>query len=346
MYFSGRTALTADMFADADLQRLCPATKVVDDSDGLVDWLRQNECDAWFYTGALENCPELVDRLAEVRPMMGNDGAKLRRVRDPLSLQETLQRHGLPFPETCTAIDGLPGEGCWLAKTYRASSGIGVAHWSASAGGYAQRWIDGQSGSALFAGGTLLGVSQQLVGESWAGAAEFQYCGSLAPWKLPAGARQQIENIGQALWLEFELQGLFGVDFVFDGRDVWPVEVNPRYTASIEVLELACPFQAIDWHLSTCSASGLDPLQPPKAIEHSTVLGKAIWYARRRVHVTATGSEWALTQLDLADVPVGGTTIDVGQPVLTVRAEAWTADELVAALQQRIEQLEARFTED
>lgn len=343
VYFSGRTASTADLFADADLQHLCPATRIKDYPDALADWLERTECDAWLYTGALENHPALVDRLTATRKLMGNSGDTLRRVRDPLLLQETLKSHGLPFPETRPAEQGFRAAGRWLAKTYADSSGSGVSHWSNGAAGYAQRRIDGQPGSALFAGETLLGVSRQLVGESWTGAAEFQYCGSLAPWPLPLSARQQIKQIGKALCRELELQGLFGVDFVCDGEQAWPVEVNPRYPASVEVLELAFPIQAIDWHLSTCTASGLQPLEPPREVDPATVLGKAIWFAEQSVQVTEENTDWALSQLDLADVPVAGTRIEPGQPVLTVRAEAWNSDELIATLQRRLEEVATRF---
>ena len=343
VYFSGRTAATADLFADADLQQLCEATRVVDYPGALVRWLQNIECDAWLYTGALENHPALVDRLAELRPLMGNRGNTLRRVRDPLVLQRVLREHGLPFPKTRAATDGPIDAGRWLAKTYQGSSGSGVSLGKAYAVGYLQQWIDGEPGSALFAGETLLGVSRQLIGEDWTGAAQFQYCGSIAPWQLSPTAQEQFHLLGEVLKREFDLQGLFGVDFVYDGHDVWPIEVNPRYTASVEVLELAYPIQAIDWHLSTCKASGLDALTPPRPVEPATVLGKAIWFAKRDIEVSQQSSRWALTQLDLADVPTAGTRIDPGQPVLTVRGEAWSQDELLASLQQRIVELEKIF---
>ena len=344
VYLSGRTATTADLFADADLLRLCNAERVGDYPGGLYDWLQRSECDAWFYTGALENQPDLVDRLAQLRPLMGNNGETLRRVRDPLLLQQLMQQYDLPFPATRLATEGPTDQGRWLAKTYQGSSGMGTSDWQGNSSGYVQRWINGQFGSALFAGSTLLGISRQLVGESWTGAAKFQYAGSLAPWLVPAPVEQQILSVGELLYAEFELQGLFGVDFVFDGQDAWLLEVNPRYIASVEVLELANSFQAIDWHLSTCKVSGLDPLEPLQPSEISTVLGKAIWFTQERLQVTAANSDWALSQLDLADVPVPGTIIDIGYPVLTVRAEAWTDQELVATMQQRIAEVAARFT--
>ena len=63
---------------------------------------------------------------------------------------------------------------------------------------------------------------------------------------------------------EFDLVGLFGVDFIDDGEQLWPIEINPRYTASVEILERACRFSAVAWHVAACreqiiSAGELSP---------------------------------------------------------------------------------------
>ena len=58
---------------------------------------------------------------------------------------------------------------------------------------------------------------------------------SLAPLAKPA--RASIERLGNILAKHFELIGLFGVDFILDGDSVWTLEVNPRYTASVEIVE-------------------------------------------------------------------------------------------------------------
>ncbi len=374
VYLSGRTAVAADLFADADLRQLCHATEIKDYPSGLAEWLERTECDAWIYTGALENHPNLIDDLARIRPLLGNAGDTLRQVRDPLVLQQKLHAHGLPFPETYSAKHGKPLAGDWLVKTYRGSSGSGVrvvplpfreglgeggvfagfppspnlspeGRGTSIPGHYLQRRVQGDPGAAIFAGETLLGVSRQLVGESWTGAGVFQYCGSIAPWSFAPAAEATLQEIGRVLADEFQLQGLYGVDFIDDGQEIWPVEVNPRYTASVEMIELAYSLQAIDWQLSTCSASNLPQLPPLSRQTPSTHLAKAIWFAKSPLQITALASSWALSQRDLSDIPVLGTTIDVGDPVLTVRTEGWTAEETLASLQQRIIELESRFGE-
>ena len=123
---AGYEVVAADLFADADLARVAAVTRISNYPEGLADWLAATECDAWMYTGALENYPDLVDRMAAIRPLLGNSGAPLRDVRDPMKLQLALTGAGMLFPETRTSPAGLPLDGSWLCKTYGGASGSGV----------------------------------------------------------------------------------------------------------------------------------------------------------------------------------------------------------------------------
>ena len=328
--------MAADLFSDADLQRDCPVTRISDYPNGLVDWLQHTHCDAWLYTGALENHPALIDRLATVRPLVGNSGDVLRRVRDPMLLGQVLHRHGLPFPETCTSSAGLPGDGSWLSKSYQGSSGTGVEDFTSAIGksAYYQQLARGTPCSAVFAGPRLLGITRQLVGESWTGAGRFQYCGSIAPWSLNAAAEKKLQKLGEVLNAEFGLLGLFGVDFIYDGQSPWTIEVNPRYSAAVEVVERAQCINAMDWHIGCSDETSL----PESASAHH---GKAILFANRQTVISDELTHRFLEQPDLADIPQPGLQIQAGHPVLTVLAKAESNDRVIAALRNRIEEIEA-----
>ncbi len=344
---SGRQAVAADLFADADLQQKCRVTRISPYPEGLLDWLHRTPCDGWLYTGALENHPELVDQLGTVRPLLGNPGNVLRRVRDPLLLGQVLGQHGLLFPETRKSrdglpSDGLPSDGAWLAKTYRGSSGSGVAELTAQTKNFIffQRSITGTACSAVFAGPALLGVARQLVGEVWTGASRFQYCGSIAPCPLPAEAEKQLRILGEVLTIEFGLVGLFGVDFVFDGHRLWTIEVNPRYTAAVEVVERAQNIHAIDWHLEEHDNG---PFSPSLLNNGSAYHGKAILFAKHETTISDEFTRWALAQPDLADIPQAGTPVLTGQPVLTLFAAAESSRLILAVLKSRMAQIEQRI---
>jgi len=96
---AGFTPWSADLFADVDLQRLGTAVRVSDYPQGLIRAVATAPRADWLYTGGLENHPELVDRIAARRRLLGNRGAILRAVRDPVTLAETFGRAGIAAPE-------------------------------------------------------------------------------------------------------------------------------------------------------------------------------------------------------------------------------------------------------
>ena len=83
---AGFRPLAADKFADTDLTACCPARRVADYPRGLPAAVSAWPPCGWMYTGALENHPALVDRLAASRPLDGNPGPVLRRIRDPFQV--------------------------------------------------------------------------------------------------------------------------------------------------------------------------------------------------------------------------------------------------------------------
>ena len=116
------------------------------------------------------------------------------------------------------------------------------------------------------------------------------------------------------------MRGLFGVDCVWRNGVPLPVEVNPRYTASVEVLEYA--------------AGG--------------VVGKAILFARTALEFPAAGP-WLETLrrpgsiFDMpafADIPAAGQGIAAGWPILTLFARGDTVDDCREQLRKRAAELE------
>jgi len=327
---AGQSVVAADLFADADLARCCPTTRITPYPAGFADWLSQTDCDRWLYTGALENYPELVDQLAELRPLQGHSGEVLRRVRDPLLLQTVLTHAGFDFPETRLAADAGSRDDVWIGKTYRGSSGSGVGITEGAT--YLQRRVEGTPLSAVFMGEKLLGVTRQLVGESWAGASGFQYCGSIGPWLLPKENQQQLHALGKLLCSSFALTHLYGVDFIFDGERLWVLEINPRYTAAVEIVER---IQGMSVFALTANAS-----------QEKKCFGKTILFAKALLTLTAAISDQLLEQAgqipwpQLADIPAAGTEISIGQPVLTLFAEADSCETVALRLRQRVDRMQ------
>ncbi len=292
-----------------------------------------------MYTGALENHPALVGRLAAARPLYGNSADVLRAVRNPRLVAEAFDRAGLPRPAVAFDAGHLPPSDTWLCKPRRSAGGAHIEVWDGRClvprSCYLQELIAGTPHSAVYlaAGGRaiVLGITRQLVGLEWTGAAGFRYCGSIGPARLRGTAIEAFASIGDVLASSFGLVGLFGVDAIVNADGVWPVEVNPRYTASVEVLERALKVSAIHLHVAACRNGKLP--EPRRAIG-GRACGKAVLFATSPV----VAGDWDSAPHEvrrhpqLADVPHPGTLIQPGWPIVSLIADGKNSREVLEQL--------------
>src|SRR5207244_13398430 len=129
----------------------------------------------------------------------------------------------------------------WLAKPLSGSGGRGIRFAPARRAHtptYFQEFIEGESRSAIFRDGELLGVTRQLVGEPWLHAPRFGYCGSIGPIASSLSELDAWRKLGEFLMSWAGLRRIFGIDAIMRDGVPWLIEVNPRYTASVELIEL------------------------------------------------------------------------------------------------------------
>jgi predicted ATP-grasp superfamily ATP-dependent carboligase len=363
---AGFLPLSADIFGDADLLQTSPFEgRAVAYPDDFRSALRKMVNGPFLYTGGLENHPELVDDLARLRPLWGNSGSCLRQARDPFLLARVVSQAGAAPPKLRRFDDPPKNPDGWLRKPLRGSGGFaiesaasekhlvapskatdtGSAPWAY----YYQSHVKGETCSSVHVASTLgcrlLGVTRQLVGMPWLYAKPFAWCGNIGPRSIPAAAKKTLEQVGVAASEAFGLQGLFGIDFLLDGTTVRPVELNPRYTASTEILEHALGLPALRLHADAFVEPGARPEITPK--RKAGILGKAVLYA----------PESLVTTTDLvvrhppdpcrfptvADIPAQGTEIMAGRPLITLFECAETAASCEAALRSSAENILYHF---
>ncbi len=341
---AGLTPLCVDRFSDADLRQRCDWRPWSDLRRVAEEFPRI----PWLYTGGMENRPALVRSLSRNRRLWGNDSEVLRLVRSPFVVYRVLRDAGLECPEVKHRRSDIRDDSPWLMKPLRSAGGAGIQFLSAADDvgprhRYFQRYVDGESGSATYIAddrsAQLLGVTRQFVGTAWLHAAPFQYCGSLGPVPLTGAVRSALDKLGNVLTLGCGLQGLFGVDFIVRDDSPWTIEVNPRYTASMELVEFATGARALALHRRVFDSTV--PL-PPTQTKAGVCFGKAVLFATAPVIFPEVGP-WSesIRQLQpvsefpaFADVPIPGGRIAEKSPVLSFFAQAKTIAECETELRR------------
>ncbi len=184
------------------------------------------------------------------------------------------------------------------------------------------------AGSAVFVANgqqaMLLGLTEQLVGRRAFEATGFRYCGNLVPPRLAVPELIRLLPEMQALVTHltetFGLQGLNGLDFVWHRGRAWTVEVNPRPSASLELIDLAYGIRVFDTHVRAFGGE-LPAFDLEQALKSSPAAGKAILFAARDVQLNDT-DHWVAQ--GIRDVPRPGEQIKAGHPICTILATAAT----------------------
>lgn len=343
---AGMRPCCLDLFADADLSAVCPTHPLdsFEDGDRIARAAEGFGARSWLYAGPIENHPALVVRLQRSGRLLGVGPDALRAVRDPWKTAEAFARAGLATPRLARAAEGPPERGVWLRKPFASAGGRSIAiadgpTLGGDAFSYYQEFIDGPTISALYAaaGGRsrLLGVARQFHG---APGAPFLYRGGIAPWDVADAVRAKIRRTGEALASVFPLVGLFGVDFILRGDEPLPIEVNPRYTASVELHELTMQRALMLDHVLACEDRQLPDGEMARPSDR--YVGKRVLYAGRRLVAPRIAaperSADPFAAPEAADIPHPGTIIGPLEPILTVFATASTFE----ACEDRLNRIE------
>jgi len=373
---AGFEVTAIDAFADFDQHPSVDARSLGDrfSPDAAARYAQAIACDAVAYGSSFENDPDAVALLAAGRVLLGNPSDVLRRVRDPKLLSDTLGRRGFAAPAVVDESRFPPHESresripnpepresripnpesrrAWLVKRRASGGGHGVRPWRDAVrvppGCYLQEFIDGAPESIVFvaARGRVvpLGLFRQLIGDAAFGSSGYRYCGNIL---TVAGEDDEVVDaacaLARAVSEEFGLVGVNGIDLIVHNASPYAIEVNPRWCASMELVERAYGVSVFGVHAAACRDGVLPDFDLARARRRATTTGKAIVFSRRDVTVAGASSwlrDW-LVKDDLHDVPHPGAQIRAGHPVCTVFAGGRDASECYAELVRRADRIYA-----
>jgi predicted ATP-grasp superfamily ATP-dependent carboligase len=157
---------------------------------------------------------------------------------------------------------------------------------------------------------------------------------------LPQSLTEHYQRLGSTLVRDFGLRGLFGVDCVVRDDVPWPVEINPRYTASMEIIEWSQGQSLLARHAGVFGCKTPAPLGPEPEVG---LLAKAVLFASEAMEFPQEGpwcetlarpwQPWAMP--DFADIPAAGRQFQPGEPIMTLFGKGKTIDECTDRLRQR-----------
>lgn len=251
-----------DAYCDLDLVENNAFSQAIDLRDcvpGIApeDFRRIVDRTPWLYAGPIENAHEWLEAAAEKTTLWGNSADTCRALRDPFALSDYLRSSGSPIrmPETRRIADRPRGLNQWLCKPLRGAGGWEVCrarkilHRFSQRGGkdresYWQKFVPGPTYGATIASdgrnAVILGLCESRSGSP---GRPFAYESSIGPIRGRRVNRLMpvLADLASRMAEAFVIKGLWNLDLAFSVRtDRWfLLEVNPRPSASMEVLEMA-----------------------------------------------------------------------------------------------------------
>ena len=337
-----RQVVVLDAFADRDTRAAAEVARVAADEGIALDPERlltalaaqaqESRPDIVIGSG-LEHAPELASRIAAHGRVYANQPATIATLKDPELATALLHATGWDVPIT----QRDPPTDCrgWLQKQAGATGGAHVRRARNAPGGahvYFQREVRGQPMSVTFlADGErawLLGFNR--LRTATRGEAAFCFGGAVGNVAVALPLRARTQSRLDRLVRVTGLRGLAGVDFVLADREPVAIEINPRPTATFELYDGDFPEGLLHWHVLSFERP-VPELAERLGQEGAACRALGIIYADRLVRIPANAGfpDWC------RDLPSGETTIAAGSPVLSVFAEAETAQEAERQLNAR-----------
>lgn len=363
----GYRSIAIDAFGDWDTRQAAYRTHPIASYPQQIEGALQRYPGVPFlYTGGLENRPEWLRRWQRWGPLWGVPHHQVRALRDPRYLSEVLQRGGFEMPPIALTAPREPAES-WLRKARRSAGGYGVISGQfdpsrpqqvGRSPGYWQVRIEGQVRGGVFSASPaachFLGETGAIA-EIWEPAASpstpFAYRGSWGPVPPCPTRVNWWRRLGNHLAEFFRLRGIFGVDVIWDGDCPWVLEVNPRWPSSAEILDRACGANCMEWHVGQFDAARRQSCHMAQyshfatrpsvgarqsAPQPPTYAAKFVVFADQTRIASVDFCDWTRRQQAyLADLPIPGSVVRAGSPLLTVFADGQHLDTLRQQLSER-----------
>ena len=371
---AGHRPIVVDFCGDRDLTSLgCRYHSMADPT--WLDWLvDQPSSGPVLITGGMEH---QSSRLYDFFRRTGRSCDAIDSVvamRDVKNWQRWAQESDIVWPKSVTMADAsllqdptVSSHSRWVLKSYQSVGGQGVHDWPIDNATSYQRFSDDsqncylqqkQQGTGVgFTfltsdfGTIVLGGAESGFEDTQSFMPRYTYRGSISPCQLSEAFLARLRSFGQRVGHEARILGLWQADFIVNPEFISLLEINPRWSASMELLDVAMEERLVGWHvacvnksveLSAWQALSLRCDQRILATPQR-VFGKLIHYAPCDFVVSESqASRWWEVRWDsgntlpaesawfAADIPPANTQVTQGQPIRTSVIVGKSKEQVVA----------------
>jgi predicted ATP-grasp superfamily ATP-dependent carboligase len=310
---AGYAVYAVDHFCDQDLAWCTEDRLTFGELDELPDTIAElaarHPVDALVVTSGAEAIGTTI-------PLCGTPPAKVERFLDKLEIQRFFEGLEVPVPPLAGS-DRFPamvkprrGAGGWRNAVVKTAEDL--RRWEEAwpdVPYIAQHLVDGiPSSVSCVADGRrarAVAVNRQILrgeGESAHG-----FAGSVTPFAHPLAA--EMVAVAERIAAASGCVGSVGVDFMA-GEKPWAIEINPRFQATVDTVEMATGENVFALHMDACR--GVIPEARPQARQ---IAVRRILFAERDMRLDADLSVLAPR---IADIPWPGTEFEEGHAVVRV----------------------------
>ena len=325
---AGYTVYAVDHFCDTDLYSYVQDAETylecADISRIVTLACKKWEIDAILVTAGAESL--VVDTV----PVLGSRAECAARFCDKQQIQHFFEMHGIPTPKQvglASPVSFVPGRqyilkpcsgaGGWRNKAVTNQHDIDEWIETFQEPYLLQEYVPGVPTSVCCVTTGMearaIAVNIQIMRDD--PEVPFGFSGSCTPFVDPRA--EQLIQLAEKATLASGCIGVIGVDFII-GDEIWAIEINPRFQATLETVERATGINLVQAHIDACN--GVISASLPKTPRYHQTSIRRILFAEKNFTWPSHFAD--LNPLDdlirFSDIPPPGTIFEAGHAVISV----------------------------
>ena len=288
---------------------------------------------------------DVLRKANEIMPLYANYLSVFKCLENPILFFEILKLLDVPFPQVNFSADSFNDLGSdWILKDLGSSGGRGIKKTfgrKAKSSEYFQKQLRGTTVSlSFFADGRNfipLGYSKPAAIQQ--GNLPFVFCGLDGPIEVDNSIDQEALRISKLIVQKFKLRGFNGIDFLISDKAVNFIDLNPRITASFEILQEAHSFCFLEKHIHLTRGIPGNTHVPESfsAMKKKIISGFRVIYAQSDFYMNEHFQESLFNNKFLIDIPNKKYFFKKYEPVCSVFLRNNSVLELQKALDDKVD---------